>query len=125
MALTFSDSYQVEGLPQNSSISSGKAPYFSQGKSETKTANSQTEKLLPEGLIQDMQKYSFFNYWLNGSLPLWTQTDLREIVALFQYLPVVCHRLVPFLLSVGIHDSSFIQEDMGCFIVQNIWSEFS
>lgn len=46
MALVFSDSYQVEGLPQNSSISSGKAYYFSQGKSETKTANSQTWEIV-------------------------------------------------------------------------------
>lgn len=46
MALAFSNSYQVEGLPQNSSISSGKAYYFSQGKSETKTANSQTWKIV-------------------------------------------------------------------------------
>lgn len=83
------------------------------------------EKLLLEGLIQDMQKFSSFNYWLNGSLPLWTQTDLREIVGPFQYLPAVCHGLVPFLSSVGTPDRGLNREDRGCLIVQNIWSELS
>lgn len=92
---------------------------FLQGENEVKT-NSQTWETAAWMTYTGYAKVFTFSCWLKCSLPTWTQSDLKEIVALLNYLAVVYHKLVPFLSSVGPSDSSLNQEAMGCFILPSI-----